>query len=197
MKKEIESTKKSDTNSSNAKSDGKKSLASEGEIPRFAFTEETLSTKIEIPDLDNLDNPIQNESDDEPVLDIKEKRKITRERVHEVWANYVEKLKKDENISGEMLFKDREIEIHTEQEFIVIHFENRVQLDSFEELKTELMYYLRQNLSNPDLKITVEVKKQENDSKRLYTDQDKLNFLIEKNPIVKELKDKLGLDVDY
>jgi len=96
-----------------------------------------------------------------------------------------------------MLFKDRDIEIHTKQEFIAIHFENRVQLDNFEELKTDLLFYLRQNLSNPDLYVTATVKEHKNDSKRLYTDKDKLEFLIEQKPIVQELKDRLGLDVEY
>lgn len=96
-----------------------------------------------------------------------------------------------------MLFKDREIEIHAEQEFIVIHFENRVQLDNFEELKTDLLFFLRKNLSNSNVKITAEVKAHKSDSKRLYTDKDKLEFLIEKKPIIQELKDRFGLDVEY
>ena len=189
--------KEKSTPATNVNPNAKKSLDGEGEIPRFAFSEETLSKKIALPDLDNLDKPKDEGGIDEPVLNIKEKKKLTREGVHSVWSKYVNQLQKDNNISGEMLFKDREIEIHTEQEFIVVHLENRVQLDSFEELKTELMFFLRQNLQNADLKITAEVKKRENDSKRLYTDQDKLDYLIESNPLIKELKDKLGLDVDY
>lgn len=106
-------------------------------------------------------------------------------------------LEKEGKTTAEMLFKDREIEIHAEQEFIVIHFENRVQLDNFEELKTDLLFFLRQNLSNGDVKITAEVKQQTNDAKRLYTDKDKLEFLIEKHPIIQDFKDKFGLDAEY
>ena len=109
----------------------------------------------------------------------------------------MKKLEEDGNTGAELLFKDRDIEIHTEQEFLVIQFENRVQLDNFESLKMDLLFYLRQNLSNADLKFTAEVKEHTNDSKRLYTDHDKLDYLIEKKPLVKELKDRLGLDVDY
>ena len=156
-----------------------------------------LSSKIDIPDLENIDDLENENEDDEPTLNIQEKKKLTRNEVHKVWDDYVNKLKEEGNTSGEMLFKDREIEIHTEQEFLVIHFENRVQLDNFEELKTDLLFYLRQNLSNPDIKFTAEVREHKNDAKRLYTDQDKLNYLIEKKPAVKDLKDRLGLDVEY
>ena len=147
--------------------------------------------------MNNLDNPEEKNDSDEPQLDISEKKKLTRAGVHEVWDKYVSTLEKEGKTSAEMLFKGRDIEIHTEQEFIVIHFENRVQLDNFEELKTDLLFFLRQNLSNPDVKITAEVKAHTNDAKRLYTDKDKLDFLIEQKPIIQELKDRLGLDVEY
>lgn len=107
------------------------------------------------------------------------------------------KLENEGHSNAEMLFKDRKIEVHTKQEFIVIFFENRIQLDIFEELKVDLLYNLRKNLSNPDLKITVKLEKQNNEAKRLYTDNDKLNFLIENKPIVKELRERLGLDVNF
>ena len=175
----------------------KKSLNSEGEIPRFAFTDDVLSTKINLPDLNNLNKPDADIKSDEPVLNIKEKKQLTEDNIYTVWANYVVKMQKDSNISGEMLFRDRELEIDLEAEQIVLLFVNRVQLDNFEDLKTDLLFYLRQNLSNADVTIKAKLKSMKSDAKRLYTDQDKLQYLIEKNPIVKELKDRLGLDVDY
>jgi DNA polymerase-3 subunit gamma/tau len=38
---------------------------------------------------------------------------------------------------------------------------------------------------------------QEQQAKRLYTSQDKLNYLTEKNPKVLELQRRLGLDIDF
>ena len=188
--------KKEETSSPEIK-DIKKSPLADGDKPRFAFTEETLSKKITLPDLNNLDKPSEDKEVDEPKLNIKEKKKLTTADINKVWINYVSKLEKDGNTSAEMLFKEREIEIHAEKEFIVVHFENRVQLDNFEELKTDLLFYLRQNLSNADVRITAKVKEQSIDSKRLYTDKDKLEFLIEKKPIIQDLKDRLGLDAEY
>ena len=178
-------------------SSSKKSIATDGDKPRFAFTEETLSKKFELPDLNNLDNPTVDENSDEPVLKIKENIKLTRSRINNVWTKYVTQLETEGKTSAEMLFKDRDIEIHAEQEFIVIHFENRVQLDNFEELKTDLLFFLRQNLSNANVKITAEVKAHTSDAKRLYTDKDKLAYLIEQRPIVQDLKNRLGLDAEY
>ena len=37
----------------------------------------------------------------------------------------------------------------------------------------------------------------EEGKKVYYTPREKFDYLVEKNPILKELKDRLGLDTDY
>jgi len=81
-------------------------------------------------------------------------------------------------------------------ETIILKLLNPIQVDILNDFKDELMEYLRNELKNDHLSIKTEVI-QLSDKKMLYTTKEKLDFLIEKNPELKNLKDKLGLDTDF
>jgi len=79
---------------------------------------------------------------------------------------------------------------------IVIELNNSLQMDILEEIKSDLIHYLRNKLQNDNIIVTPKVSK-ENGKKMLYTNKEKLDHLAEKNPLVNELQKKLGLDPDY
>ena len=61
--------------------------------------------------------------------------------------------------------------------------------------RMELVSYLRNTLKNSTIEITYEVSKIE-DKTRLYTNRDKYNRMVEINPLLQTLKQKLDLDID-
>jgi DNA polymerase-3 subunit gamma/tau len=63
-------------------------------------------------------------------------------------------------------------------------------------LRSEITTYLRERLKNNSILVTGELKVTD-DKKIIYTNREKFDFLIEKNPLLKELKDRLGLDTDF
>jgi DNA polymerase-3 subunit gamma/tau len=77
--------------------------------------------------------------------------------------------------------------------------ENEVQIQHFnEQLRMEVLGILRERLQNQTIDIVLDVSTQENgDKKLLYTQSDKYEFLIQKHPILGELKQKLGLDHEF
>lgn len=79
---------------------------------------------------------------------------------------------------------------------IVIELNNSLQMDILEEIRSDLVQYLRNKLQNDNIMVTPKVSK-ENGKKMLYTNKEKLNHLAEKNPLVNEIQKKLGLDPDY
>ena len=79
---------------------------------------------------------------------------------------------------------------------IELKLQNRIQEDIMERFRMELVGYLRKKLNNDDIKLSTTIVEEEV-SKKLYTSQDKLNYLIEKNPKILELQKRLGLDTDY
>ena len=63
-------------------------------------------------------------------------------------------------------------------------------------IRAELSAFLREKLRNNS--VTLVGKLQEHaDKKVIYTNREKFDYLVEKNPLLKELKDRLGLDTDF
>jgi len=65
-------------------------------------------------------------------------------------------------------------------------------------IKMEIAAFLRERLKNNSIQVLGELKQTADDGKKVYyTARDKFEYLIEKNPVIKELKDRLGLDTDF
>lgn len=80
---------------------------------------------------------------------------------------------------------------------IHIKLSNPLQEDIIERFKGELMKYLRQSLKNSNLKLSYSML-QENEKKMIpYTPQEKFLYLAEKQPILKEIQQRLMLDTDF
>jgi len=62
--------------------------------------------------------------------------------------------------------------------------------------KGDITAFLREKLKNTSIMVAGELQKEES-QRTLYTDREKLDYLMQRNPHLKELKDRLGLDTDY
>lgn len=80
---------------------------------------------------------------------------------------------------------------------VVVNLLSPVQETMLDNIKIELASYLRERLRNSNIQVTGRVSTTPDDSKMMYTARDKFEYLAEKNPILKELKDRLGLDTDF
>ncbi|HEX5168581.1 MAG TPA: hypothetical protein VFW11_05365 [Cyclobacteriaceae bacterium] len=79
---------------------------------------------------------------------------------------------------------------------IIIPLHNPVQETILDTIKSDLTGYLREKLQNFSITVTGELIEGET-KKMLYTNREKLDYLMEKNPILKEMKERLGLDTDF
>lgn len=76
---------------------------------------------------------------------------------------------------------------------VILHLLSPVQETMLNNIKSELTTHLREKLKNSTLLVTGQLI--ETDQKKMmYTDSDKLEFMLDKNPIFKEMKERLGLD---
>ena len=80
---------------------------------------------------------------------------------------------------------------------VIVPLHNHFQETLLDEMKLDLLTFLREQLSNDSIQLGGEIKTVADDKKVLYTNREKFDHLIEKNPIVKELKDRFGLDTDF
>lgn len=80
---------------------------------------------------------------------------------------------------------------------ITVPLHNSVEDMMLNGLRIELSTFVREKLKNYSVQIVGEMRIIEDTRKVMYTPREKFEYLMEKNPALKELKDRLGLDTDY
>jgi hypothetical protein len=92
----------------------------------------------------------------------------------------------------QMLCQPLELRNHT----VILHLTNPVQETMLDTVRRDLTTFLRNRLHNRLLQVKGEL--QEHDKPQVpYTSREKIEYLTGKNPHVKELISRLGLDPDY
>jgi len=177
-----------------------------GGIPKSSASK-ILKSTTKLPSLDKLkqgsgerdknsrgQNKETNETPDEPASS--EDEDFSEAKFHEVWNEF----KESKKISGKarelnVLSQPREISVS--DNIVSITLTNSIQLDILKELKNELLQFLKEKLKNSTISVEGVLKKEDNNGSKLYTNKEKFEFLAEKNPMVKDLQKKFGLDPDY
>jgi len=125
-----------------------------------------------------------------------EVREITLEELQSEWTQIADNFKKA-NLINKYVMMNRPIHLNVNS--IHISFENEVQMQQFNEnIRLELLTTLRTKLKNHLIDIEMDMITQAKDDKKmLYTQSDKYNFLVEKHPVIAELKQRFGLDHEF
>ena len=126
-----------------------------------------------------------------------EKNEFSVENLHQNWSLFAEKFTSRPRIFN--LLENHKPTINND--FVLyLELENVLQEEILNEVRHELIAYLRASLKNDyiQLEVAIRVLEEEEgiDAKRLYTDQEKLKFLMEKNPNLDKLKQTFNLDLD-
>jgi DNA polymerase-3 subunit gamma/tau len=180
----------------------KNAAASVTKKPEEEERQSSISKKtVSIPDIVELKNQTINKSsgNKNDIEEIKKKvdeRKnpFTEDQLKSVWEKFTNQLKlegKDNECN--LMTQDYELKDPTS---IIIHITNSIEQDILLRFKTELLKFLKDNLENDGITIDTELKQQEQ-SEKIYTNTDKFNHLAEKNPHLKMLKKKFGLDTEF
>lgn len=86
--------------------------------------------------------------------------------------------------------------ISIENDTITIVLSNILLADMLDSFKVDLMEWLRDKLENDYISIATVIKEEER-GRMLYTNREKFDHMVTKNPSLKKLQEKLGLDPDY
>lgn len=116
---------------------------------------------------------------------------FTEEQLRGAWDAFAEQRRKFQ-AEYQMLTQPYILEGST----IVVQLLSPVQETMLNNIKVELSSFLREKLRNSTIQVTGRIQVTE-DKRVIYTDREKFDFLAEKNPVLRELKDRLGLDTDY
>ncbi|QJX47373.1 DNA polymerase III subunit gamma/tau [Hymenobacter taeanensis] len=119
---------------------------------------------------------------------------INDEVLQRVWAELLEERK--QNSMSEYSVLNRPVRAN-EQHVILLRVDNPVQEDQFNEFRAGFLGELRRRTGYPRLNVQVEISEQVDTGRKLYTSTDKLEYLMEKYPMLSEMKQRLGLDADF
>ena len=129
----------------------------------------------------------------EPVIQLKPRLELTPEAFETAWQEFTEQLKGDGTRIVSM-FKSIRPEIENDQT-IRIHLSNAAQKDTFIlNYKPKLITFLEKRFILSDLEIETTVDLSET-NEILYSDEQKLNYLTNKYPILKDMKKTFNLDI--
>ena len=84
-----------------------------------------------------------------------------------------------------------------EQDQAVIEIENVSQKEGFEQYRQDFLDFIRRQLSNNLINFRFEERKQEGAAKKAYSPIEKFEVMIAKNPLLKDLKARLDMELDY
>ena len=125
---------------------------------------------------------------------IKKSESFSEEKMIEIWKGFSEKVKEEGKTN---LYITLTSVLPTLSETTIhLKISNDTQQKILDENKIELLNYLRTNLQNDFIKVKTEMSEQIK-SDIPYTPKDKFNKMVEENPSLKTLQQKLGLDPEY
>jgi DNA polymerase-3 subunit gamma/tau len=146
-----------------------------------------------IPSLTDLERVVKGEADKGPqYISGDEKQDFTKEKFMELWKVYTQKANDEHKIHLYTLMNNEPILDGTT---ITVLVENSALESTLQNEKVELLNFLRSALKNFDLQIVT--KRAENtQKKRIYTNKDKYNYLVDKNPQLEEMRKRFNLDLN-
>jgi DNA polymerase III subunit gamma/tau len=109
-----------------------------------------------------------------------------------IWDLYTESIKTDKPRVYHILKASQPKII--EDNIISFELKNSMQKDAVEKFQSEIMEFMCQKLKNDNLVLNLTIIEEDQQQKTLYTDNDKLKYLTEKNPNLSTFKQKFGLD---
>jgi len=146
-----------------------------------------------------LDGLRQKYGDDYIIEEVKEAEALAMPKLRECWEQYITRLDAQQKHSSSSTFKLAKLKIEAEN-FFAVTVNAITQQKFIEQERTLLLDHVQRAFNNRSIsfKVFVEESKQEDLPAHLtLNNRQKFERIAEQYPLVKELKDKLKLDLDY
>lgn len=124
---------------------------------------------------------------------------LTKDGLQKTWDEYIQKLSEQKNHSAVTNFKLAHLKITDDSSFDIV-VESNIQQKFIEQERAALIEHLQSSFNNRSLAYTISVEDVEVDTQphdRPLTSREQYQKMIEQYPMVKELKERLKLELDY
>ncbi|MEM6846231.1 MAG: DNA polymerase III subunit gamma/tau [Bacteroidota bacterium] len=132
---------------------------------------------------------------DHAVLEPSADKSFSLSELTEIWNEFTEE-RRDMGKETEYVLLKQPLALEEDGVTIPLTFISPIQQDQFDAVRAELLQRLRHRLNNSQINIITKVEKEDR-NRRPYTPSEKLNYLSEKYPLLRELTQRMGLDPDY
>ena len=112
-----------------------------------------------------------------------------------VWRELVEERRAQDRMS-EYTVLNRPVQANAEH-VIILELDNGIQVDQFNYVRQDFLTELRRRTGHPRLNVQPEVVTAAPTARKLYTSNDKFDYLAARFPMLQEMKQRLGLDADF
>lgn len=116
------------------------------------------------------------------------------ETLHKHWKSFIEKINKEGKINLYTTLNNGVLELDGYK--VIIKVDNQLQVENINNVKEDLMQYIRAKLNNYQIFLETQVVKMEKKD-LMYTAQDKYNYLVKEYPQLETLKKELGLELGF
>lgn len=147
-------------------------------------------TTVKLTDLLKADPKKENAGANE--VKIEPDKPYTPEQLQTVWNEFAEQRKK---LPAEYQLLTQPYEL--QGNVVSVHLHHPVQETMLNNLRIALSTFIRETLKNNSIQIVGKLVEIEESQRVYYTPREKFDFLLEKNPVLREMKDRLGLDTDF
>ena len=128
-----------------------------------------------------------------------QQKEIDPEGLKIAWQEYILKLKAATKHSVVSTFEMMECRMRTPVDFEVVMY-GSIQLGFLKQEKTALLQHVQAFFKNPNINILVQLMEEPEDLtpvERPLSTKEQFIRMAEKYPLIKDLKDRLGLELDY
>lgn len=116
---------------------------------------------------------------------------FTEAQLREAWDIFSEQRKK---FQAEYQLLSQPYQLR--DNIIIVELLSPVHETMLSNIKSEITAFIREKLRNNAIQVTGQLLTGD-EKKIIYTNREKFDYLVEKNPMLRELKDRLGLDTDF
>ena len=125
----------------------------------------------------------------------KETNAFDEAALQQVWLAYKKESEEKGVSDTEMLVLNRTV-TKTGEHDVLIQLASSLEISILERQEQGIVQYFRKHLKNSLIQLQKAVSEQEK-SKKLYTSKEKYDYMVEQNPALKDLKERLGLDFEF
>ncbi|MBI9064991.1 MAG: hypothetical protein JEZ14_23590 [Marinilabiliaceae bacterium] len=129
------------------------------------------------------------------VIDPSWNESFTQEKVDELWRKYAASIQRG-NPRLHSIFMNHQPKLKGKHD-LVLYVKNQTQVAEIQKVRVTFLSAMKRKLRNAQLQLMVEVSTEASEGKqKAYTAVDKFKLMVEKNPVLGELKKQFGLDFE-